>query len=267
MSLFKTKQLDNTLNVLILCLSISDWLVIGPGEVLDMMLILKPDASCTVRIMAQFYSFFSGHTSGLLTVAIGVHRLVYMHGSHTISPNICKVKLCIYCFGSVTVALAIAAAYTMASIYGYYHIVNIAISSLDLLPFNICFLSYLYLYRRVVRHVKNNHNLRCTSDLGQQRRTRMHSVSMTHIINRIIITLYICYTPHIIISLVLSLRPTICTQSHANLMAIFLLTAHLLLRVNSVMNAIIFLLGNRKSRQLILEVFQRACNRTAIKII
>ena len=178
MSLFKTKQLDNTLNVLILCLSISDWLVIGPGEMLDMMLILKPDKSCTVRIIAQFYGFFSGHTSGLLTVAIGVHRVVYMHGSHTISPNICKVKLCIYCFGSVTVALAIAAVYTMASIYGYYRIVNIAISSLDLLPFNICFLSYLYLYRRVVKHVKNNHTLRCTSDLGQQRRRRMHSVSI-----------------------------------------------------------------------------------------
>ena len=78
--------------------------------------------------------------------------------------------------------------------------------------------------------------------------------------------LYIRHTPFIIISLVLSLRPTICTQSHANLMATFLLTAHLLLRVNSVMNAIIFLIGNRKSRQLILEVFSRACNRTAITV-
>ena len=116
-----------------------------------------------------------------------------MHGSHTISPNICKVKLCIYCFGSVSAALAIAAVYTMASVYGYYRIVNIAISSLDLLPFNICFLAYLYLYRRVVRHAKNNHNLRCTSDLGQQRRTRMHSVSMTHIINVIMIRFFIFF--------------------------------------------------------------------------
>ena len=74
---------------------------------------------------------------------------------------------------------------------------NIVILSLDSIFISLCFVSYLYLYLRIVKHVKT-HDIHWHDDLGHQgcKIVHLNAVSMTRIIYQIIVTLYICYVPY-----------------------------------------------------------------------
>ena len=266
MSLFKTKQLESSLKVLILCLSLSDLCFLGTTGILDTVVSLKPDADCILEITAGFFKVLFGHSSVSLTIAIGIHRFAYTQSSYKIGHNIDKIKLCIYCLVSTLFALSIAVLYMIASIYEFYHLAHVVVLSIDLVLLIMFLVLYMCLYRNVARHVKNSDNLRRADGINQQRpgqRGRAvpsDTVSMTRIINRIIIVVYSCYTPYVIIGLLQSLRPNTCSQTHSSMMVSFLYISFSLVHVNSVMNAVIFLIGNRKSRQFILEMFMTKCN-------
>ena len=261
LSLFKTKQLDSLVKVLILCLSLSDLCFIGTTGILDTVIFLKPDADCILEITAEFFSALFSHSSALLTIAIGIHRMAYTQGSYKIGHNIDKIKLCIYCLVSTLLALSIATLYMIGSIYGFYYLAHVVVLSIDLVLLILLIVLYMCLYRNVVRHVTNSDIVRRGDVLDQQRlgqRLRAvpsNAVSMTRIINRIIMVAHTCYTPYIIIGLVQSLRQSICSQTHSSIMVSFLVITFSLVRVNSIINAVIFLMGNRKSRQFILEMF------------
>ena len=270
LSLFKTKQLESSLKVLILCLCLSDLCFLGTTGILDTIVFLKPDADCILEITAEFFKALFGHSSASLTIAIGIHRFAYTQGSYIIGHNIDKIKLCIYCLVSTLFALSTAAFYMIASIYEFYHLAHVVVLSIDLVLLILILVSYMCLYRNVVRHVKNSDNLRRADGIDQQgpgqrgRAVSSDAVSMTRIINRIIIVAHSCYTPYVIIGLVQSLRPNISSQIHSSMTISFLVITFSLVLVNSIMNAVIFLMGNRKSRQFILEMFLTKCDRILV---
>ena len=158
----------------------------------------------------------------------------------------------------------------IASIYEFYHLAHAVMLSMELLLLILILALFMCIYRNVVRHVKNSDNLRGADGIDQQgpgqrgRAVSSDAVSMTRIINRIIIVAHSCYTPYIIIGLVQTLRPNICSQTHSSVMVSFLVITFSLVRINLIMNAVIFLMGNRKSRQFILEMFLTKCNRMPV---
>ena len=230
--------------------------MVGTGELLDTILLLTSDASCTLSIVTQFFCYFFGHISALFIFVIGISRMFYIHNSYRISRNIYKIRIFLYCFGSIFLALLIATVYTIASIFGFYHLVNMIFLPVDFFFFILCLISCLCLYRRVLRHIKNSDKVRCNNNQGQKKQ-RMHSDlrSMTRMINRIIISLHICYVPYIIVGWVHSLKPDICNETYSKMMSIFLIISLSLIPANSIINSIIFLMANKKARQFILEAF------------
>ena len=94
---------------------------------------------------------------------------------------------------------------------------NIITLTLDLRFLLTALVSYLCLKRKVVNHVKNSSNInRCKVVLRHEKDEIIHSdaVSMTRILNRLIIVICLSYIPYISIGLVFSSQPMTCIQIH-----------------------------------------------------
>ena len=190
---------------------------------------------------------------------MAVGRMIYIKYSKNIIYRLNRVKLCFILFCCIFLAFSTGMCYTLATIYGVYHQVNITILTADMIVSLIGLLSYLCLYRKVISHVKNSSKIvRCKSAMHQQKYKQIYSdaVSMTKTINQIIIVLCISYFPYITIGLVYSSQPHICNKRYANVMSNFVMVTYLLIYVTPSMNAAIFLAGNRKCRKFTLELFQ-----------
>ena len=214
-SLYKTKQLNNTFNVLILCHSIADSCLAVIGQTHIAVTLTNPTPSCTFEIITQFLSYFFPHVSALLISAMAVGRMIYIKYSKNIIYRLNRVKLCFILFCCIFLAFSTGMSYTLATIYGVYHQVNITILTADMIVSLIGLLSYLCLYRKVISHVKNSSKIvRCRSAMHQQKYKQIYSdaVSMTKTINQIIIVLCISYFPYVTIGLVYSSQPHICNK-------------------------------------------------------
>ena len=124
--------------------------------------------------------------------------------------------------------------YTLATIHGNFHIVNIIIPTLDFMFLLMSLLSYLCLYKKVVNHVRNSSSISRTKSVSRhtkQKKMYSEAVSMTRIINRLIFMLCMSYIPYISVSLAFTSRPHICDDLRSNLMSTFIATTCLILYV------------------------------------
>ena len=260
LSLFKTKQLNNTFNALILSLSVSECCMAVIGQTLIVVSLSRPGLTCTFEIIAQFLCFFLTHVSGLLIMTTAVGRTVYMKYSKNIVYPLSKVKLCIILSCCLITAFLIGMSYTLATIHGNFRTVNIIILTLDFMFLLTSLLSYLCLYKKVVNHVRNSCSISRTESVSRQtKHKKMYSeaVSMTRIINRLIFMLRMSYIPYISVSLAYTSRPNICDDLHSDMISTFYATTCLIGYVTLNMNAAIFLKENKKSKQFVSRFFSR----------
>ena len=259
-SLFKTKQLNNTFNALILSLSVSECCMAVTGRTLIVVSLSRPALTCTFEMIAQFLCFFFTHVSGLLIMATAVGRTVYMKYSKNIVCHLSKVKLCIILSCCLITAFLIGMSYTLATIHGNFHQVKIIILTFDLMVILTGLLSYLCLYRKVDNHVKKSSNIgraKSVSRHTKHKKIYSEAVSMTRIINRLIFMLCISYIPYISLALVFSSRPHICNHFHSNIRSTLVITTYLIVYVTPNMNAAIFLTENKKSKKFISRLLNR----------
>ena len=259
LSLFKTKQLNNTFNALILSLSVSECCMGVIGQTLTVVSLSRPALTCTFEMMAQFLCFFFTHVSGLLIMTTAVGRTVYMKYSKNIVCPLSKVNLCIILSCCLITAFLIGMSYTLATIHGNFHKVNIIILTLDFMFLLTSLLSYICLYKKIVNHVGNSSSISRTESVSRHTKHKTYSeaVSMTRIINRLIFMLCMSYIPYISVSLAFTSRPHICNDLHSNLMSTFYATTCLIVYVTPNMNAAIFLKENKKSKQFVSRFFSR----------
>ena len=221
LSLFKTKQLDNPFDALILSVSVSECRMAVTGQTLIVVSLSRPTLTCTFQMITQFLSIFFPHLSGLLIITIAVCRALYITYSKNIACHLSKEYLSIILFFCLLTAFLIGITYTLSTIHGNFHQVNIIILTLDLMLILIGLLSYLCLYRKVVNHVKKSSNTgRAKSVCRHSKHKKIYSeaVSMTRIINRLIFMLCMSYIPYISVGLVFSSRPHLCYHLHSNIM-------------------------------------------------
>ena len=260
LSLFKTKQLNNTFNTLILSLSVSECCMAMIGQTLIVLSLSRPALTCTFEMIAQFLCFFFTHVSGLLIMTTAVGRTVYVKYSKNIVCHLSKVKLCITLLFCLLTPFLIGVSYTLSTIYGNFHQVNIIILTFDFMFVLMSLLSYLCLYRKIDNHVKNSSNNgrpKSVSRHTKHKKIYSEAVSMTRIINRLIFMLCTSYIPYISVGLVFSSRPHICNHLYLNIMSTLVITTYLIVYVIPNMNAAIFLTENKKSKKYISRLFNR----------
>ena len=260
LSMYKTKQLINNFNILLLCHSIAECCYAGNRQALTIVQWLSSEPSCRNELIMQFFALFLPHTSGLLIVATAVCRMVHIKFSNNVVYHLSKFKLCIILFCCLFIAFLIGMSYTLATVNDIYHQVNIILLTADFVFLLMGLLSYLYLYGKVFSHVKNSSTInRCKSAAHQEKNGKVHheAVSMTKVINQLIIVLFISYIPYIFIGLIFSSQPHTCNHLYKNIMNTFVLITFLPIYIAPSMNAIIFVRGNKKCKRYIWRFLSR----------
>ena len=259
-SIVKTKQLNNSSNIFICFLSISDCCLACITQTLVSVTFSKQEFGCSFEIATQFATFFFGHLSGYCILAIAVDRMIHMKYLMKYSQILTRKRIYRICFTNISMALAVGIFYTMATIYDVYDVVNTIILIFDLTLVMLIFSAYLITYRKIHRHIKNTENLRIRENATSKEKRSddrpVYVTAMIKVIAKVLAAVWIAYIPYIIASLLWSYATNLY-QTNARLLSFLLYLTYLLVSMNSTVNAVIFLKGNEDSRSFVVNALQR----------
>ena len=268
-SIVKTKQLNNASNLIICLLSISDCTIACVAQPFISITFLKQQFTCSFEIATQFFTSSFGHLSGCCIVAIAVDRMMHMRYLNTYAQILTRKRIFLICLGCILMAFMVGLSYTFASINAVYEIVNTIILVLDCFLIMLISLAYLNVYRKINRHVKNTENIRTMNrtinSKGNGRKKTEYVMSMVKVIARILISVWIAYFPYTITSLLWDYRTSVFTMGIKDHLSFILYLTHMLVYLNSTMNAVIFLSGNESSRAFIMMKFHRDYSNSSVE--
>nr|QBL02580.1 biogenic amine-like GPCR [Tripedalia cystophora] len=247
-TLTKTKLYRKISNFFIFGLCISDTcfaLVVQP--LVAVLLIRYPDQdACIFATIIQFLLFFNGHLSVLLIVAVSVDRFLHMRFLNNYNLFMTPRRGRIMILVAVIIALSIAIGYTVATALQVYIIFNGVVLIIDGIFSTLILLLYMWTFWRIHRHVSDTPHLQSKTE--EKARS---SLGMAKIVLLILTAVTICYTPYIVVNLIMSYQVAIQGKWPRNVTVAAMYFSYVLVYVNSMLNAVIFMTGNKKCLEFI----------------
>ena len=261
LSMFRTKQQNNTFCMLMLFLSMSDCLVACTTQTFTFTMIWKPKISCTFQITAQFFAILFCNLSFNIIMATALERIISIN-TNILKPNHFNIsKKRVYMIGLTCVLLAFVSAlmYTILTVKGmfsnFHSIVLIALL-ISLMTF---FFLHTILFRRIYLHAQKVATVRDAMNrrisLTQNRPAYLYSTSK--VIRRIVIAIFLAYVPNITLSLLWHYDTNVFNSEHISWLSFAVNLAYMLMYLNSTLNAVFFIMGNQHCKRYIKNLWHR----------
>ena len=248
-ALRKTKQLNNSTNIYIFLLSLSDCLQGAVSMPLCAFLFLtyENQTKCQLVFTAEALSLFHGSFSGFVTLLIGVDRYMNIRPKFS-EDNCCLKKLKTKC-GSVTLT-CLCFVWSVASV-GLLNLeknlgnalISIGVGTIDIFGVVTIYTLYIRMYVKIIRQVKTSVVYR--KEKVQKKSTEMpqYTRELAKTIFVIIIIIAACYLPFLLLHIYITNTGGI-TISNGLQFSYYL--SLLPISVNASLNACIILYRNKR---------------------
>ena len=263
-SLLKTDQLQSVSNYFILLLTVSDCAMGLVGQTLVSLLFTKYKRTsiCKIETTTTCLTTFFGYLSGFSILSISIDRCIHMIFLHRYSQIVTKRRVLITIMGCVILACMTSFSYLMGTFYKKYHIVKGVILLMDMTVILVIYTVYMSTYLRIKRHVDETAHLRqpgprtpaLKDEAGHENKKKpKYSFVLTKTIFVVLGAAFISYVPYVTVSMIKVVRVTSSSEPTSPYLQLALYVTYLLTYLNSALNAIIFLHGNKKCRVFVLQ--------------
>eukprot|EP00794_Sanderia_malayensis_P008102 gene8102-8970_t len=259
-SLSKTRQLGSVVNNLFMCLCVSDCCIatIVQSLIAVLFTVYRHEHACYVEMSAQFLTFLFGHFSGFVIVVIGIDRYIHMKYLQKYDSIVTKRRAVLTLILCGFAALAIAAGYTLSTIYDVFQWLNMSILLIDLAAIMTIYTAYCQAYYKVKQHLKRTKGLRTTvaspsSPRSKKMRPAAPSYAMSMIVTIVLIlgAVFLCYVPYVCVGMMAFYRVQMKQQQLSPALAFSIYLTYLFVYLNSFLNAAIFIYKNDAVRKLL----------------
>ena len=252
-SIIKTKQVNDGVNNMFICLSSIDCFIAAVCEVSTLLLltVYRSKRTCELELLVQYSSSFLCNFSGMLILSIAIDRYIKTHKTMKMKIDRGRRRSIYLMIISGIVALTVALLDVLGTLMTDYAWINLAIQFAQLIVVIVIYILYIMMYCKVSRNRKildKRLNLRRTS--RQDRLTYVRRTITT--ISIILGTVLFCYFPFLIIGIHTAFKSTEGSNSptprkFANYLSFqFGFT-------NSFLSAVIYLHRNKGCRNYILK--------------
>ena len=252
-SIIKTRQVNDGVNNMFICLSSIDCLTAAVCEVSTLLLltIYRSKRTCELELLLQYSSSFFCSFSGFLILSIAIDRYIKTHKTMKMKMDRSRRRSTYLMIFSAIMALIIALLDVLGTLMEEYAWINMSIQLIHLIAVVSIYIVYVMMYYKVSKNQKmqaNRLNLRGTS--RQDRLTYVRRTITT--ISMILGALLICYVPFLIIGIHTAFQSTggsnsLTPRKFANYLSFqFVFTS-------SFLSAVIYLHRNRRCRNYILK--------------
>ena len=192
-------------------------------------------------------------------MVIAFERLINMNRIYETCQNVAIKHTFLILLACVVISLLSSASFAVATAYDQYISFQMGNQIVIFTGIILIFLLYTILYRRVVRHVVETIRLQSTGIVGnnETQNRPAHLLSTARVAKRIVTALCIPGMPYAIFELYRTFGINTRRLKHTSWISFGYWLATVLLYFNSTMNAVIFILGNRKSKRFLKSIWQK----------
>ena len=266
-SLVKTDQLRSISNRFVLLLSLSDcgMAVIVQTLVSLLFTTYRTRSVCEMEAAATFVTFFFGHLSGFSILSVSIDRCIHMTFLYKYNKIMTNARGVMAIVGCIIFACAFGTAYLLGIIYKKYPVINGIILVMDLIVIMTIYVVYTATYLRVKKHVDETAHLRQSGSKSPKidkdsRKKPEYATAMAKTIFVILGTVFVCYVPYVTVSMVWVVKVTTSNVTTSPYLELTMYSTYLLVYLNSALNSIIFLNGNKKCKAFVLGMIKRHRN-------
>ena len=260
-SIFYTGQQNKIFCRLVLFLSLSDCFLAISTQTSVSIIILKPRFDCVFKLTSQFSITLFQYLSSFIILATAFERLINVKNINETRQNVATKRTSLILLICVGISLLFSTSFTVATVYDMYMSLQFVHQMALLTGIASVLLLYTILYRRVVLHVIETTNLQSTGLGNPGRENTQHRptylLSTARVIKRILTALCITGMPYAIFQLYMTFGTNTKQLKHVTWMSFGYWFTAVLLYLNSTMNAVIFILGNQKSKRFLKYTCER----------
>ena len=248
-SIFRTKQTSNIFCRLVLFLSLSDCLLAFIYQTIISIIIFRPRNNCIFLITSQFFIILFLFLSWSIIVATALERMLNISSLQPVGQNVPIERAHFICLACVLLALLADIAFAIFTAYGKFGTFEFIIQIVDIIGLVIVFLSYNTVYRKVSKHIYATVNLRNTDNSGTRTTpVPIYLHSTAKVIKRILTAVCIAYVPYSVLTLCLRNALNTSNLKHNSWINFGRYLTYAFVYFNSIMNAVIFIMGNQKCK-------------------
>ena len=257
LSIFRTNQENNVFCRLMLFLSLSDCSLALATQASASVLFFKSEVSCTFEITSQFFTTLFAYLSGYIIVATSFERMININHIQQIRQNVPVKRAYLIWIICVLLAFLSDLSHTTFTVYGMYNSFEHATQIMVTIALILVFLSHTIMYRNVSHYVGVILINTSNTERGTASNRPIYLHLTAKVVKRILTALCIAYMPYIFLNLFLRYGLNTKNPKHTSWISFEKYLTYMLVYFNSVMNAIIFILGNRKCITYIKMCFAR----------
>lgn len=266
-ALSSTKQLKKISCRLIMYLSLSDicvgLLVQNPVTVL--LTLFKKNSNCPLELTGQSTSYIFPQISGVMIMIIAIDRWLHMKFLNRYSSLMNKRRAHLMVLANVCLALLIAAASVLASLYDFFFIFNAILVVTDVSVVVVIYISYVSTFKSVrtqlasIRKRNKETNNRLESSSAEKstlrKKPKKLDTELAKTMIFILTSLTVCYLPYFIVGLYWSYIRYQEKSKTGEALDTVLWCCFILVYLNSTLNAAIFIKRNKKAYGLLKNIF------------
>ena len=263
-ALSRLKQLSKISYKLILYLSISDFcvgLILQP-LVTVVMFVNGEELSCHCKLAAQSFSFLFCQFSSVMVMIITLDRYLHMKYLNKYSLYMTSRVANLLTAGNVLSSICIMLSSIFASKYDRFFPFQSGLIVLDSVVILTVFVLYTSLYvsvrnREQGLHTLNNVNKHQAGERGKMNTKGSHHLALAKTMVFILISIVICYLPYFIVGFIRPYKSYIKEQDPKESIDVLLLWSFVCVYLNSFLNVLIFVWGNKGLQRFMLAVVNK----------
>ena len=240
--LILSKFCQNTSYILLFYLSLSDCLSSLVAQPIYLALIVQyfDQPNCTVEIIANFFGIVLSHTSVYGIATIAFDRYIRMRYLNRYQFVVNKQRVIITCCIITSVSICDGLIYALGTEFSVFYISTTIVKVVDFFVFTSIVVTYLLTVKIVRDHLKKSTNRRLLQNVNR---------TVTKLASRMLVLLFSSFGMYTIIYVIYSVYIKKVENSGKSWPNFALFCTYLIMYCNSLANAVLFLINNKKVKE------------------
>ena len=240
--LFLSKFCQNTSYILLFYLSLSDCLSSLVAQPVYLALIIQyfDQSNCTVEIIANFFGVVLSHTSAYGIAAIAFDRYMRMRYLNRYQYVVNKQRVITTCCIITSVSICDGLIYSLGTKFSVFYISTTIVKAIDFFVFTSIVVTYLLTVKTVRGHLKNSTSKRLLQNVNR---------TVTKLASRMLIFLFSSFGIYTTIYVIYSVYIKKAGKAGESWPNFALFCTYLIMYCNSLANAVLFLINNKKVKE------------------
>ena len=243
---------QNTSYILLFYLSFSDCLSSLVAQPIYLALIVQyfDQSNCTVEIIANFFGIVLSHTSAYGIATIAFDRYMRMRYLNRYQYVVNKQRVIITCCIITSVSICDGLIYSLGTKFSVFYISTTIVKVIDFFVFTSIVVTYLLTVKIVRDHLKNSTNKRLLQNVNR---------TVTKLASRMLFLLFSSFGIYTTIHVICSVYIKKVENTGKSWPNFALFCTYLIMYCNSLANAVLFLINNKKVKE---KLYSFQCSRS-----